>query len=346
MADPDGGLRSECAVLRSMIFQYAQLFLETRGSAVSGPGSAVNELDPKSVQSKLEILQQAMGATALASPRSHDAADRLLMGPPPWFASPGSFHGLAGPGASPPTAPAAVNSPPPPQLSGQVQKEMARLRLRDGTLQRQVDEARAAAAEALASAAHEADSVRRAELQAVEAEAGLDVLRGELGEALRALEVERRAGEAARAQATEWRRQRQVCAARPPARATRTHMPALPRFTRTKHATQGHQALRTHAQIAALPPPTPALRPPFPGGTPSCWQVAISDAAEAHASLLEARAGWARERRAAEDATGQLRMQAAALSDAQRRASEAEAQVGSEKGPRGGRGELCVWGGV
>jgi hypothetical protein len=217
----DDGLRSECANLRSMLLQYAQLFLEARESAVSGLGPAVDDREPKSIQSKLEILRQAMDAAALAPSPSNDAAGRLVMGLSPAFASPDPFHGLAGQGASPPSTPAAMHSPLPPQLSGHVQKEMARLRLRDGTLQRQLDEARVAEAEARASAADEADRVRRAELQAEESEAGLELLRGELGEALRALEAERRAREAAQAQATERRRQQQVCANRPPARAAR-----------------------------------------------------------------------------------------------------------------------------
>lgn len=55
--------------------------------------------------------------------------------------------------------------------------------------------------------------------------------------------------------------------------------------------------------------------------------MALTEAAEAHASLLEARAGWAREQKAHEETTSELKRQEKRVEEAKRRMLAAEAQV-------------------
>jgi len=210
------GLRHECVMLRSMLFQYTQLLLEARGSALGTPGSVADVRDAKALKSKLEVLRQAMGATELAPPPTPTAG--LFLAPPPPYASPLPSSEPPAP-TTPATASAAQQqllltaSGAAPGTAGQVQKELARLRLRDGFLEQRLTEARAAEGEARAAATSRAEAVERAARQHGEMEAALGSVQRELGQALHTLAKQRRACEVATGQADEWRRQQQV---RPP----------------------------------------------------------------------------------------------------------------------------------
>ena len=210
------GLRQECVMLRSMLFQYTQLLLEARGSALSAPGSAAEVRDAKALKSKLEVLRQAMGATTVALPPTPTAG--LILAPTPKFALSQHQHQFPSPEPLAPTTPATASAAQ-QQLTvsgaaagttGHVQKELARLRLRDGILQQHLAEARAAEEEARAAAARQAEAVTKVARQYEEMEAALGSMRRELGQALHSLARQRRASEVATGQADEWRRQQQV----------------------------------------------------------------------------------------------------------------------------------------
>eukprot|EP00965_Chrysotila_dentata_P008990 292373-Pleurochrysis_carterae.AAC.2 len=218
-------LRAQLRRMETMVLQYAAITMEARlksGSAVmahpSGETSGIGEAEGLK---SLRALHEAIAASQDDSirPRGDADGDRSIHGWHPLGSIAARSPGITDSAAKARSTGAGgelvarggedAGAYSSAATSGAVQKELARLRLRDGLLEQKLHSQRADAEAAKREAMRQTAVASDARSKLVASEEALRHVREELTNAMRNLAHARRETEHANAQAAEWRR-RQV----------------------------------------------------------------------------------------------------------------------------------------